>query len=143
MNSFYAAIIVVCTFLVTVIFVCYKLARQNNRIEGNYSPVRMPPRTGAKLRKPKTKTIAYKASTGTQTLNVNVLYAAFKKESVTCEPATSETSCITSVDDNKVVKLEAPELYTNSEHFYQNPSLAYETVADIHRPSSKYTSLPN
>ena len=42
MNSFYAAIIVVCTFLVTIIFVCYKLARQNNWIEGNYSPVGYP-----------------------------------------------------------------------------------------------------
>ena len=140
MNSFYAAIFVVCTFCVTVIFICYKLARQNNRIEGNYSPVRIPPRACAKLRKP--KTVAYKASTGTQTLNVEVLYAAFKKESVASDPGTSETPCKTSVDDNKVVKLETPELYTNSEHFYQNPSLAYETVADIHRPSSKY-SLPN
>ena len=140
MNSFYAAIFVVCFFIVAVIIICYKLAKQTNQLEEKYSPVRIQPHSVAKPRKP--KTVAYKASTGTQTLNVEVLYAAFKKESVASEPGTSETPCKTSVDDNKVVKLETPELYTNSEHFYQNPSLAYETVADIHRPSAKYTSLP-
>ena len=141
MNYLYAAVFVLCTFLVTVLFICYKLARQDSRIEAIYLPVRIPPRSGAKLRKPRTKTIAYKA-TGTQTLNVNVIYAALKKESVTSKPAISETPCITSIDE-KEVKLETVELYTNSEHFYQNPSLAYETVADIHRPSAIYTCVPH
>ena len=137
MNSLYAAVFVLCTFLVTVFIICCNLIRQDSRIEAIYSPVRIPSRSGAKLRKPRSKTIASKAI-GTQTLNVNVLYAAFKKESVTNKPVISETSCISSVEE-KEVKLETVELYTNSEHFHQNPSLAYKTVADIHRPSAKYT----
>ena len=71
-----------------------------------------------------TTTVAYKASIGTQTLNVEVLYAAFKKESVASEQlGTSDPPCKTCVTDNKVVNQEEPELYSNSEHFYQNPGV--------------------
>ena len=131
MNSFYAAIFVVCTFCVAVIFICYKLARQNNQVEDNYSPARIQPQAGAKLRKP--QTIAYKASVCTQTVNVEQLYSALKKESVASEQlGTSDPPCKTCAPGNKVDIQELPELYSNSEHFYQNPSLAYKTVADIH-----------
>ena len=142
MNSLYAAVFILCTFNVTVLFICCKLARQDSRIEAIYQPqVRIPPRSVAKLRKPRSRSIASRA-TGTQTLNVNVLYAALKKESVSSKPTISETPGISSVEE-KEVKLETIELYTNLEEFYQNPSLAYETVADIHRPSAIYTSLPH
>ena len=141
MNSFYAAIVVVCTFCVAVIVICYKLAKQTNQLEEKYSPCRIQPHSGAKLRKP--KYVAYKASVGTPTTNVEQLYAVLKKETVSSEQlGSSEPPCKTCVTDNKVVNQEEPELYSNSEHFYQNPSLAYECVADIHRPSAKYTSLP-
>ena len=111
MNSFYAAIFVVCFFIVAVIIICYKLAKQTNQLEEKYSPVRIQPHSVAKPRKP--KTVAYKASTGTQTLNVEVLYAAFKKESVASEqPGTSDPPCKTCVPDNKVDIQEVPELYS-------------------------------
>ena len=140
MSSFYAAIAVVSIFCVAVIFICCKLAKQTNQIEEKYSPCRIQPQPGAKLRK--TKSGAYKASVGTQTVNVEQLYAVLKKETAASQQLGSDDlSCKTCVIDNKGIKSE-PELYSNSEHFYQNPSLAYECVADIHRPSAKYTSLP-
>ena len=143
LNSLYAAVFVLCTFIVTVLFICCKLARQDSRIEAIYQPqVRIPHRSVAKLRKkPRSKSNPSRAI-GTQTLNVNVLYAAFKKESVPSKPTISETPDISSVEE-KEVKLETVELFTNSEHFYANPSLAYETVADIHRPSAIYTRVPH
>ena len=94
MNSLYGAVFVLCTFIATVLFICCKLARQDSRIEAIYQPqVRIPPRSAAKLRKPRSRTIASRAS-GTQTLNVNVIYAALKKESVASKPTIFETPCI-------------------------------------------------
>ena len=123
-----------------MIFICCKLAKQTNQIEERYSPCKIQPQPGAKLRK--TKSGPYKASVGTQTVNVEQLYAVLKKETVASQQlGSSNPSYKTCVTENKGIKLE-PELYANSEHFYQNPSLTYECVADIHRPSAKYTSLP-
>ena len=92
MNSLYAAVFILCTFIVTVLFICCKLIRQDSRIEAIYQPqVLRPPRSVAKLRKkPRSKSNPSRAI-GTQTLNVNVFYAAFKKESVPSKPTISES----------------------------------------------------
>ena len=123
LNALYAAVFILCTFIVTVLFICCKLIRQDSRIEAIYQPqVLRPPRSVAKLRKPRNRNITSRAF-GTQTLNVNVIYAALKKESVSSQPPISETPAISSIEE-KEVKIESAELFTNSEHFYQNPSLA-------------------
>ena len=141
LSSYYGAIAVVTTFCATVIFICCKLARQTNQIEERYSPCRIQPQPEVRLRKPKSG--PYRTSVATQTVNVEQLYAALKKETVDLgsqQLGSSAPSCSTCVTENKGIKLE-PELYANSSNFYQNPSLAYECVADIHRATAIYTSV--
>ena len=116
LNSLYAAVFILCTFIVTVLFICCKLIHQDRRIEAIYQPqVLRPPRFVAKLRKPRNRSITSRAF-GTQTINANVIYAALKKEAVSSQPTISETPAISSVEE-KEVKIETVELFTNSEHF--------------------------
>ena len=127
------------TICATVIFICCKLARQTNQIEERYSPCRIQSQPEVRLRKPKSGPY----SVATQTVNVEQLYAALKKETGvlgTKQLGSSAPSCSKCVTESKGIK-EEPELYTNSSNFYQNPSSAYECVADIHRATAKYTSV--
>ena len=82
-------------------------------------------------------------SVATQTVSVEQLHTALKKETGvlgTKQLRSSAPSCSKCVTENKGIK-EEPELYTNSSNFYQNPSSAYECMADIHRATAKYTSV--
>ena len=137
LNSLYIAVFILCIFIATVLFICCKLIRQDSRIEALYQPqVLRPPRSVAKLRKPRNRNITSK---GTQTLNVNVVYAALQKSSISNQKPISETPTISNIEEED--KIETVELFTNSPDFYENPSAAYETVCDIHRPSVIYSCV--
>ena len=138
MSSYYGAIAIVTIFCATVNFICCKLARQTNQIEQRYSPCRIQSQPEVRQRKPRSG--PYRTSVAAQTASVEQLYAALKKETGvlgTKQLGSSAQSCVT---ESKGIK-EEPELYTNSSNFYQNPSSAYECVADIHRATAKYTSV--
>ena len=78
MSSYYGAIAIVTIFYATVIFICCKLARQTNQIEQRYSPCRIQSQPEVRIREPRSG--PYRTSVATQTVSVEQLYAALKKE---------------------------------------------------------------
>ena len=137
MNSLNIAVFILFTFIATVLFICCKLICQDSKIEAVYQPqVLRPPRSVAKLRKPRNKNITSK---GTQTLNVNSVYAALQKSSISNQKPLSETPTISNIEEE--IKIESVQLFTTSPDFYENPSAAYESVCDISRPSVIYSCV--
>ena len=137
LNSLYIAVFILCVFISTVLFICCKLIRQDSRIDALYQPqvirpvaLERPHRPMAKLRNPKNNRNF--TSKGSQTAIENSVHAAFQKSSISNQKPLSETPTISSIEEE--VKTESVELFTNSPDFYENPSAAYETVYDIHRP---------
>ena len=136
LNSLYIAVFILCIFIATVLYICCKLIRQDSRIEALYQPqVIRPPRSVAKLRKPRNRNITSK---GTQTLNVSSVYAALQKSNISSQNPVFEASTISSIEEE--VKIEIVEPFTNPPDFYRNPSTSYETICDIHRQSA-YTCV--
>ena len=142
LNSLYIAVFVLCVFISTVLYICCKLIRQDSRIDQLYQPQaqvipqRRPaalerPHRPTKLRKPKNNR---NVTRGSQTANVNSLHAAFQKSSVSTQNPLSE-------DSENEIKIESVQLFTATPDLYEDPSVAYESVCDIVRPSVIYSRV--
>ena len=70
---------------------------------------------------------------GSQTANANLLQAAFKKSTISTQNPLSEES-----EDE--IKVESVQLFSSPD-FYQDPSVGYESVRDIVRPSTIYSHV--
>ena len=139
LNSLYIAVFVLCVFISTVLYICCQLIRQDSRIDQLYQPqaqVIRPvalerPHRPTKLRKPKNNR---NVTRGSQTANVNSLHAAFQKSSISTQKPLSE-------DSENEIKIESVQLFTASPDFYEDPSVGYESVCDIVRPSVIYSRV--
>ena len=142
LNSLYIAVFVLAVFILTVLYICCKLISQDSRIDPLYQPEAqvIPPRRPAalerahrpiKLRKPKNHR---NVTRGSQTANVNLLHAAFQKSTISTQNPLSE-------DSENEIKVESVQLFTTSPDFYQDPSVGYESVCDIVRPSVIYSHV--
>ena len=141
LNSLYIAVFVLAVFILIVLYICLKLVSQDSRIDHLLQPEAqvIPPRRPAalerahrpvKLRKPKNHR---NVTRGSQTVNVKLLHAAFKKSTISTQNPLSEES-----EDE--IRVESVQLFSSPD-FYQDPSVGYESVRDIVRPSATYSHI--